>query len=504
MGTTPVRVGDVIAEKYVVDSILGEGGMGVVVAARHMQLEQRVAIKFLLPEIALQGMAAERFRREARSAARIRGEHVCRVLDVGTLKDGVPYMVMEYLEGCDLAAELERRGRLPSEEAVEYVLQACEALAEAHMAGVVHRDLKPANLFLAARADGSRRVKVLDFGVSKSLLSSDSGQMSLTTTATFVGSPFYMSPEQLDSAKDVDARTDIWALGVVLYELLTGRTPFAGESIPRLVAAVLHDVPPPLASLGVDVPEGLEAAILRALQKVRNERFTSVGEFADSIALYAPPHAAVSAARVARVLAGGVATPTGASRMPAQPASSGSSVKRPATPLSWMKAGAAAEKSKRRRREIALALMLVLSLVGFAVYRLSEGPEPARSTAGHEHVVSIPQPPPVPNKAPEPAPVAAQPAPAPEALPSGVAAPTGAAVLDSPSALKPRLEAQAPAASTSAPEAAAATKPPLPATHPSSSHAKPRHESAPASAAPAPSEKARRSGNTLTDFGGRR
>src|SRR5262245_59379045 len=289
MGSPPVAIGDVIADKYTVERVVGEGGMGVVYAARHRELDQRVAIKFLLPEIAQQGMAAERFRREARAAARIRGEHVCRVLDVGTLAgSGIPYMVMEYLEGRDLANELERRVRLPPEEAVGYILEACEAVAEAHAAGIVHRDIKPANLFLATRSDGSRHVKVLDFGVSKSLVDSSSGQHALTVTSSVVGSPLYMSPEQLDSARDVDRRTDIWALGVVLYELLTGGTPFRGDSIPQLVTSVLHDQPPSFASCEVTAPDGLEAALARALAKQREQRYGSVAEFVSAIAPFAP------------------------------------------------------------------------------------------------------------------------------------------------------------------------------------------------------------------------
>src|SRR5688500_4451427 len=224
----PIGVGDRIADKYVVESIIGEGGMGLVVAARHVELDQRVAIKLLLPAIAELGTAAERFRREARSAARIRSDHVCRVLDVGSLPSGVPYLVMEHLEGCDLATELERRTRLPVAEAIEWVLQACEGLAEAHSVGIVHRDLKPANLFLARRSDGSKRIKLLDFGVSKALDDSGAGQHKLTQTSTLVGSPLYMSPEQLSSSRDVDVRTDIWALGAVLHELLSGKPPFSG------------------------------------------------------------------------------------------------------------------------------------------------------------------------------------------------------------------------------------------------------------------------------------
>ena len=301
MAAPPIAIGDVLAGKYVIERAIGEGGMGIVFAARHRELEQRVAIKFLLPEFAEQGMAAERFRREARAAARMRGEHICRVLDVGTLDTGIPFMVMEYLEGRDLASELDRRGQLPVEEAVGYVLEACEALAEAHVAGIIHRDLKPANLFLETRADGSRRIKVLDFGVSKLLLSlSENG--ALTKTSSLVGSPLYMSPEQLDSAKDVDARTDVWALGVVLFELLTGNTPFRGETIPQLVAAVLQDAPVRFPQLAVPLPPGLAEVVSRTLAKQRDKRYASVAELAQALAPYAPPSARESISRISRLL----------------------------------------------------------------------------------------------------------------------------------------------------------------------------------------------------------
>ncbi|HET8938911.1 MAG TPA: serine/threonine-protein kinase, partial [Polyangiales bacterium] len=151
MREPPIAIGATVAEKYVIERVLGEGGMGIVLAARHRELDQRVAIKFLLPEIAQRGVAAERFRREARAVASMRSEHICRVLDVGSLADGIPFMVMEYLDGCDLSQELERRERLPYAEAVAYVMQACEALSEAHRSGIIHRDLKPANLFLEQR-----------------------------------------------------------------------------------------------------------------------------------------------------------------------------------------------------------------------------------------------------------------------------------------------------------------------------------------------------------------
>jgi serine/threonine protein kinase len=302
MTSPPVGIGDVVAGKYVIEDTIGEGGMGVVFAARHNELERRVAIKFLLPEFAEQGMAAERFRREARAAARMRGEHVCRVLDVGTLETGVPFMVMELLEGRDLASELARRHRLPLEEAVAYVLEACEALAEAHVAGIIHRDLKPANLFLETRSDGSRRIKVLDFGVSKSLLALKDGNGELTKTSSLVGSPLYMSPEQLDSARDVDARADVWALGVVLFELLTGATPFQGDTIPQLVAAVLQETPVRMTDLPVPLPQAIIDILQRALAKQRERRYASVAELAQALAPFAMPNARLSAERVRRLM----------------------------------------------------------------------------------------------------------------------------------------------------------------------------------------------------------
>jgi len=301
MDNAPVRPGDVIAGKFEVERLLGEGGMGVVVAARHLELDERVAVKFLLPEIAKREDAAERFKREARAAVKIKSEHVARVRDVGTTDDGVPYMVMEYLEGHDLGEELRMRGPLPVAEAVRFLLEACEAVAEAHAAGIVHRDLKPANLFLAQRADGTRLVKVLDFGISKSVAGTSSADLSLTATSTLIGSPLYMSPEQMHSAKNVDTRTDIWSLGAILFQLLTNRPPYMAESIPQLCNALLNDLPPPLASFRDDVPEALQAALTRALTKQREQRWQSVGDLCQALVPFAP-EAKIHADRAARLL----------------------------------------------------------------------------------------------------------------------------------------------------------------------------------------------------------
>lgn len=308
----PVNPGDVLAGKYRVERILGMGGMGVVVAATHLHLEQRVAIKFLLPEIAKHPETVARFSREARAAVRIQSEHVGKVLDVGALDTGSPYMVMEFLEGCDLSDLVKNRGPRPWNEAVEYVLQACEAMAEAHKIGIIHRDLKPANLFLTRRPDGSPCVKVLDFGISK-VADSPDGQ-ALTQTAAMMGSPKYMSPEQLKSSRDVDVRTDIWALGVILYELLSGEGAFRADTVPQLYVAIIQDPPQPLKR--TDVPPGLIAVIMRCLEKEPARRFQNVAELSMALNEFASQTARTSIERISRIQ--GVQSPAATMGFPAQ------------------------------------------------------------------------------------------------------------------------------------------------------------------------------------------
>src|SRR5579872_1339646 len=284
-GPGGLREGDVLAGKYRVERVLGSGGMGFVVAAHHLGLDTRVAIKLLLPDLVAQEQVVARFSREARAAARIANDHVARVFDVGQLDDGVPYMVMEFLEGADLSNWLHRRGPLPIEQAVDFVLQACEAVAEAHRAGIVHRDLKPANLFCVERPDGSLFIKVLDFGISKVSTGTHSS-LSMTSSAAIMGTPFYMSPEQMDSARVVDGRTDIWALGIVLYELLTGLRPFGGQTLPEVCVNIATRPAPPIRGQRPDVPSGLEAVILKCLEKSRSDRFSTIGELTTALAAF--------------------------------------------------------------------------------------------------------------------------------------------------------------------------------------------------------------------------
>jgi len=255
--------------------------MGLVLQVTHLQLGEQLALKVLSPEGVATPELHARFLREAQAVVRLRGEHVARVSDVGVLPDGTPYMVMEYLRGLDLAAELERRGRLFPGEAVDYILQACEALAEAHATGVVHRDIKPANLFLTTRPDGTPLVKVLDFGISKAPVNDATR---LTRTDTVMGTSGYMSPEQMKASKDVDARTDIWALGIVLYECLNGRRPFGGESFLAVAMMASTEPPPPMEAW---VSRPLQGVVLRCLEKDRNDRYASIAALVAALAPFA-------------------------------------------------------------------------------------------------------------------------------------------------------------------------------------------------------------------------
>jgi serine/threonine-protein kinase len=269
----------VLHGKYRVERVIGRGGMGLVVLATHLELEQPVAIKFVLPDAATFEGARERFLREARAAARIKSEHVVRVLDVDRLPTGEPYMVMEYLVGRDLHRLVREQGPLPVATAVDHLLQVCDALAEAHTMGIVHRDLKPSNLFVTRRSDGSAWVKLLDFGIAKAA----SNMQPLELTRGLLGSPLYMSPEQLRDTRSVDARTDIWSLGVILHELVSGRFPFEASSEAALGAMVATDEPARLRQHFPEAPEALERVVLRCLEKDPAQRFRDVNELAAAL-----------------------------------------------------------------------------------------------------------------------------------------------------------------------------------------------------------------------------
>ncbi|MBX3191638.1 MAG: protein kinase [Labilithrix sp.] len=316
-----LKVGDLLAGKYRVERILGEGGMGVVVAAHHELLDQHVAVKLLYQDIA-DREAQSRLLLEARSCAKLQSEHVARVVDVDTGADGLPFIVMELLEGADLCQIADARGALPRWLVVDYVLQALEGLAHAHARGIVHRDLKPSNLFLANKTDGTQIIKILDFGISKSIEPGVDGSgerkraMQLTGGRAVLGSPPYMSPEQVRSPKSVDHRTDLWSLGVVMYELLTNSMPFGGEEIQETFAQILEKEPQPIRHLVNGVPEGLERVVMRCMAKNRDERFADVGELARALVPYGSGTWMQSADRVVATLTRGLEEASAASRDP--------------------------------------------------------------------------------------------------------------------------------------------------------------------------------------------
>ena len=275
-----VQPGTTLAGRYVVEGVLGQGGMGVVLGALDRTTGFEVALKVLLPGGAKIDGGKERFLREARAASSLSGPHVALVIDTGTLPDGTPYMVMERLFGQDLRVELYQRGRLPHLEAAGLLLQACEALAEAHGRGIVHRDLKPGNLFLAQQIDGSIALKVLDFGLAKVVEGMEINPEGLTRTGVVVGSPPYMSPEQLRSLKLADARSDVWSLGVIAYEMVTGQRPFQGITAAGLIASIIADAPEPPRKLVPEMAEAFDGLILRCLQKDPKGRPQTIAEVA--------------------------------------------------------------------------------------------------------------------------------------------------------------------------------------------------------------------------------
>jgi eukaryotic-like serine/threonine-protein kinase len=377
------EIGNLFVGKYRIERKLGQGGMGAVFAAHHELLHQRVAIKVLSTDVVAEGEVVTRFLNEARAAARIVSEHVARVTDVATLDNGVPYMVLELLEGDDLSKVLETRGALPVALAVDWVLQACAGVAKAHALGVVHRDLKPSNLFLARREDGTSVIKVLDFGISKSTNPALVPSSTLTATGSMIGSPCYMAPEQVRNAKHVDGRTDIWAIGVILHELLTTNRPFGGETLGELLVAIVEQQPPPISATRRDVPPGLERVVARCLRRAPAERFASIAELAQALEPYSSRAGGPSA---------GPMFETAVASLPAAPTfDSGSGTRTPPhaygtqTAESWGETGVARRSPSGSRFAPMLAgagAVLFLVLAGLAYRSLGDRREPLPSAAG--------------------------------------------------------------------------------------------------------------------------
>ncbi|MET0595940.1 MAG: serine/threonine-protein kinase [Polyangiaceae bacterium] len=422
--TPDVLVGQVVAGKYRIDSVIGEGGMGWVVVAYHLQLDTKVAIKLLKAELASNAEAVERFAREARAAVRITSPHVARVFDVGTLDSGAPYMVMEYLDGGDLASMIQKRGPLPIQEAVDYVLQACEAIAEAHAAGIVHRDLKPANLFCARRPDGTVIIKVLDFGISK-LTGGAGAALNHTKTTAIMGSPFYMSPEQMESTRGVDIRTDIWGLGVIIYELVTGRTPFEGQALPEVCLRVATQQPPPLRSLRMDAPAALELVILRCLEKDRDKRYGNIARLAVALRDFASSRGKQSVDAIMRTLEASGQPVVSAAPAAGTPAASVSIGNKTIEPLGQTQIPMQGGKGKTFAIAGGAFALVVIGVIGL---RMAQSSSPAASASAPSSAVLV------------------APAATPAATPSAVATTDPA----------PAASESAPTAASAAPESSAA------------------------------------------------
>ena len=365
-----VPTGTVIADKYRVERALGEGAMGIVLAARHLELDELVAIKCLRAQMPWSPDVIARFAREAKASARLKSEHIAKVIDVGVSPAVGPYMVMEYLEGEDLAATLKRRGPLPARRAAEYVMQVCEALAHAHAAGITHRDVKPENLFLTRHGD-LEVIKVLDFGISKARDQGRlfGGQISVKETSVLMGTPLYMSPEQIRSTREVDHRSDIWSLGVVLFELLTGRPAFAADSVTQVCALVLEAAPPPLAEYCASAPPALAAIIERCLMKDQALRFQTAAELANALLPFAPPRARLHAERATAVLR--FADPNGGEALPSTlPEGRVASEATLGTAAPTVLGASVATRGGYRATTLALAVaMIVCSGLGFVGYR---------------------------------------------------------------------------------------------------------------------------------------
>jgi serine/threonine-protein kinase len=460
--------GTLLLGKYRIDGLIGTGGMGHVVRASHLYLHQPVAIKLLLPELTQNAETVQRFLREAQATVKLRSEHSARVMDVGTTEEGVPFMVMEFLDGNDLNQILRHHGPQQPAIVVDLLLQACEGISEAHALGIVHRDIKPSNFFITRRPDGSMLLKILDFGISKTPIGYDD----LTGTQTVIGTPSYMAPEQMKSGRAADPRSDIWSLGVVTYQLIAGRPPFSGESYAELVLKVGLEAPAPIP---VPVPTGLDTVIMRCLEKDPSQRHQSVGELARMLAPFStdPIAAAQSAARTVRTLqqrsslqgvqglplgaGGGLATP-----IPISPAQ--------LTPHSWPPSQAtsvsrgAGQVTYRTRSNRGWLIAGVASLCviagggGYAISQLSRGNGGPRephvmAPPPRPEPVAAPSDPPPPATQPPPAPAPAVPAPPPASAASAAAA-TPAATATPPTAAAATGSAAAPAPADPAPVAA--------------------------------------------------
>ena len=280
-----LQLGATYADKYKIVRVLGEGAMGAVYEAENVRIRRRVALKILHPQIAQKADTLRRFEREAQAAGRIGSKHIIEVLDLGELPDGARFMVMEFLDGTTLDQRIRSKGRLTPEDAAPIIAQLLEGLGAAHEAGIIHRDLKPANIYLTTSRGVPDFVKILDFGVSKFNVLND--EMSMTSTGAVLGTPYYMSPEQAKGSRQVDPRSDLYAVGVILYECITGQVPFSAETFNELIFRIVLESPPPVESFVPNLDPAFTAIIHKAMAREANERFQSAAEFRSAVLKWA-------------------------------------------------------------------------------------------------------------------------------------------------------------------------------------------------------------------------
>lgn len=272
--------GQVIEGKYRIVRLLGEGGMGAVYEGENTAIQRKVAIKILHAAVAGNNDAVSRFEKEAQAAGRIGSDHITEVLDLGTLPSGDRFMVMEYLDGTTLSGRIQARGRLTPQECAPILVQLLEGLGAAHDAGIIHRDLKPDNVFLLKSKAGRKDfVKILDFGISKfNQLAGDSG-MSMTRTGSVMGTPYYMSPEQAKGAKEIDARSDLYSVGVIVFESITGQVPFNADTFNELIFKIVLETAPPPETLVPDLDPAFANLVKRSMAREASQRFQNAAEF---------------------------------------------------------------------------------------------------------------------------------------------------------------------------------------------------------------------------------
>jgi serine/threonine protein kinase len=428
-GLMPVQGGDGITtgtlldDRYLVGRIVGAGAVGIVFEAKNVELDEKVAIKCLRPEMLADKGMVGRFAREAKAAAALKSEYVASVFDVGTTPDGVPYIVMEYLDGKDLGTAVAETGPVSPRTAVEYALQVCEALAVAHAKGIVHRDIKPENLLLTERAGGMRIVKVLDFGISKTALTGSifKNELPVVKTVNLMGTPLYMSPEQVRVSDSVDVRSDIWSLGMVIYEILTGETAFNGQSITEVCAAILEATPKSIDSLRTDLPPGLVDVIAKCLEKDVTRRYQNVAELALALMPFGPKRTRLNVERAVAVLqaAGQVdpsvsvnstRPPPADSRLPETPIPPAPSVPRISIPNSAASLPVASSVYPEKKRGVGVIIAVIALLVGVggaATVWMNRKPPPSPVTTEPTATALVTATAEAPKPAPVPSPVVA-------------------------------------------------------------------------------------------------